>query len=94
MIPSLRTSARLVYGGRCSRSVTDSGPTQPLAADGVPYSGAVRLPVRAVRLCGSKPQMKSLTRAGSSEFVGVRPGRSGCLCRPQHRTVSDPLDAN
>ena len=37
MIPSMRTSARLVYGGRCSRSVTDSRPPQPMA---LPCSGA------------------------------------------------------
>jgi hypothetical protein len=37
--PSMRTSARPVYGGRWSRSVTDSSPTRPPAVDGVAVFG-------------------------------------------------------
>ena len=94
MIPSMRTSARLVYGGRCSRSVTGSGPTQSLAADGVAVFGCCKASGpggKAVRL---EAAVYELDQGGFFRVRGCSPRRSGCLCGPQHRTVSDPRDAN
>ena len=71
--PSMRTSARSVYGGRWSRSVTDSSPTQPFAVDGVAVfecctaSGSAGCAGR-----DSKPRIKSLTGPCSSRFAEGR----------------------
>jgi hypothetical protein len=68
----MRTSARLVYDGLWSRSVSDGGPMQPLAVDDVAVLQCCTAPARLVGWCGLKPRIKSLTGGSSPRFVEGR----------------------
>jgi hypothetical protein len=103
----MRTSARLVDGGRWGRSVTAGSLMEPLVADRVAVlvcCTASGLPLGG-ELCGSKPRIKSFSGASSAGFTSVRAagptaraysgelGRTAVNCNPNcNPEAGDPPD--
>jgi hypothetical protein len=88
----MRTSVRLVHGGRWSRSVTGSSPIQPPAVDGVAVQDCCTAPGRGRLL----KKCRASVRGGRSpaEIACVRPAASHHIrSRPCHLRVASRLTA-